>query len=96
MNKMEIERLERDRASGGNTDSPSAFKKEQDKQHVYWCFTINNYDLEQIERLERVFEHEVSWYIFQEETGDEGTPHLQGTLKLKNRKRLTEMKKSGS
>jgi len=90
---MEIERLEQDRASGGNTDTPSA---SQGKQSIFWCFTVNNYTVEQIERLERIFQHECSWYIFQEETGENGTPHLQGTLRLKNRKRLTEMKKIDS
>lgn len=36
---------------------------------------------------------ECDWYVFQEEVGDEEeTPHLQGVLKTKTRKRLSGMK----
>lgn len=42
--------------------------------------------------MEQVLKHECKWFIFQEETGDEGTPHLQGTLSLLKKKRLTELK----
>lgn len=92
----EIERLERDRDSQGNTESPanpSEIKKKQYPQAVFWCFTYNNYEVELIERIERLLKHVCDWYVFQEEIGEQGTPHLQGTLKLKKRARLTEMKR---
>lgn len=85
----EIERLETNRAGLGNTDiSPLT----QGKQSTYWCFTYNNYDLDQIEHLEHILKHECNWYVFQEEIGENNTKHLQGTIYLKKRKRLTELK----
>jgi len=78
------------RAGGVILDPPALSKS---NQHVYWTFTLNNYDSERIELFEQTLQHECDWYIFQEEVGESGTPHYQGTLKLKNRKRLTELKK---
>lgn len=46
-----------------------------------------------MEQMERVLKVECDWFIIQEEKGAEGTAHLQGTLKLKRRKRLSELKK---
>lgn len=67
-------------------------KSRQQAQYNYWFFTFNNYKVEQIEQIEQIFQHECKWYIFQEETGTEGTPHLQGTICLKIRQRLTQLK----
>jgi len=78
---------------GGNTISPSPVIKLQQNQYQYWCFTYNNYEIEQIERLEQIFKHCCNWYVFQEEVGEKGTPHLQGTIYLKKKERLTAMLK---
>lgn len=61
-------------------------------QSSYWCFTYNNYTSESIEQIEQVFQHECKWYIFQEEKGEEGTPHLQGICCFKLKKRLKPLK----
>jgi len=53
-----------------------------------WVFTLNNYSAEEIERLAK----EES-YLFQEETGENGTPHLQGLLCFRNPMSLSSMKK---
>jgi len=84
-------RAERDvKSTGGNTETPA---KKQPIQKLYWCFTLNNYDSSDIERLERTFKTFCEWYCFQPEIGSEnGVPHLQGVLKLLHRKRLTEIK----
>lgn len=76
-------------STNGNTESVRA---KQGLQYTYWCFTLNNYASEQIEHIEQVFKHETKWYVFQEEIGKEGTPHLQGTLCLKERQRMTQLK----
>jgi len=68
-------------------------QKKQGSQHLFWCFTFNNYTEEQIEQIEMILRVEADWYVFQEEEGENKTPHLQGTFKLKNRKRLTELKR---
>jgi len=82
----QIEQIEKAR---GNTETRAS---KQSHQYNYWFFTFNNYTVEQIEQLEQVFRHECKWYIFQEETGEEGTPHLQGTISLKIKQRLTQLK----
>lgn len=43
--------------------------------------------------FQNVLKHECKWFIFQEETGESGTEHLQGTLCLQKKQRLTELKK---
>lgn len=54
----------------------------------YWCFTINNPE------TEPVFDPETMQYLlFGRETGESGTPHLQGYVVFKTRKRLTALKK---
>lgn len=52
-------------SSGGNTSTP-------DFRCTHWCMTINNYDQSVIDTL-KTFPK----YIFQEETGKNGTKHLQ-------------------
>jgi len=54
-----------------------------------WCFTLNNYMEAEIKNIcEGKYQ-----YIFQEETGEEGTPHLQGTIILPQPQALSYMKK---
>lgn len=55
-----------------------------------WVFTLNNYDEEDIQRLE-----EGDWWsylIYGKEVGEGGTPHLQGYVQLKTRLRLNGVK----
>jgi len=59
-----------------------------------WFFTLNNYtknDITQIELLE--IECKIQKYVFQEEKGENGTEHLQGTLVFKNARSFDSMKK---
>lgn len=58
------------------------------KSRVY-CFTCNNYTKTDID----IFTHTGAEYCFQEETGAEGTPHLQGVLIFKNAVAFNSMKK---
>lgn len=79
-------------AEAGNTESASDAKKQQN-QYVYWFLTWNNYDIESIEITFNILRHECDWFIMQEETGEAGNKHIQGTIKLKKRKRMTELKR---
>lgn len=48
-----------------------------------FCFTINNWtgwDVAEIEKLQEIAEY----YVYGEEVGQEGTPHLQGFVRFKN------------
>lgn len=76
-------------------------KKKRDNQYKYWSFTYFNYKNETKETMEMKFlleilKHECIWYIMQEEIcPDTGKEHLQGCLYLKDRKRLSGIKKLG-
>jgi len=54
-----------------------------------WCFTLNNYTNEDIERLEGLGD-QVSYLIYGKEVGDTGTPHLQGFVAFPNRLRMAQ------
>lgn len=77
----------------GNTEIMPLLRKEQAPSYQYWIFVWNNYEIEQIAPFLSILEHECEWYLFQEEKGESGTIHLQGTLRLKKRQRLTALKK---
>lgn len=66
----------------GNTNRSHASKN--------WCFTWNNYTLEDIDFLICLFGSDGSKYIFQEEVGESGTPHLQGFVSFKTKRRPIE------
>ncbi len=74
------------RGKSGNTKQISPSK--------HWCFTLNNYTNENIEFI--CSNSSIEQYIFQEETGDKGTPHLQGYIKFKSKVRPLSIFKSTS
>lgn len=74
--------------SEGNTNIPP--KSKQCTQLMHWCFTWNNYVPADIETLETLFKFICHKYCFQEETGENGTKHLQGVISLKKKMRWTE------
>ncbi len=57
-----------------------------------WAFTTNNYTKEDIEVLLTQFTL-AKLYIFQEETGENGTRHLQGTVGYANARSFKSMRK---
>lgn len=88
---MTIETIE---TPGGNTINPPPslnHNKKQCNQLIHWCFTWNNYTIEDIETLETLFGHLAHKYCFQREIGEKtGTKHLQGVVSLKKAMRWTE------
>nr|WAE42230.1 MAG: replication associated protein [Cressdnaviricota sp.] len=82
-----------------NGDLETVFSEKNDKndkkrgnQLTRWCFTLNNYTLKDIGDLETKFEEICKKYVFQEETGEFGTPHLQGSIWLAKKMRWSEFK----
>lgn len=75
----------------GNTESQSSAKKRANA-YYRWCFTLNNYTTDDILELRLKLNRLCKQYVFQEETGKEGTRHLQGSISLKVKQRLTTMK----
>jgi len=71
-------------------DEASPAPKKQQNARMHWFFTFNNYVSEDIIILRKVFDELCYMYAFQEEKGEEGTPHLQGIISMKKRARWTE------
>jgi len=62
----------------------------QESRAKDWCFTINypeEFHMEAIESLD------YSYLVYQEEMGEEGTPHLQGFVQLRDKDRKTAILK---
>lgn len=74
-------------SAGGNTITPARKKSNQLKN---WFFTFNNYNETDIEILKEKFNELCESYCFQQEIGENGTPHLQGIITLYKRARWSE------
>lgn len=73
----------------GNTDSKSP---KQSSGCIKYCWTYNNYLNDKLDELNKVLTVLGNW-VYGKEVGKEGTPHLQGWIKLKTKMRITEFKK---
>lgn len=81
----------------GNTNQTPRVKKakkEQTQTCFAWCFTLNNYEQDDIQKIIDSCIKNSKLYIFGEEVGGEcGTPHLQGYITDFNKKwRWTSLK----
>lgn len=78
-------------ADDGNTRSSSVSEVKRVNPAKYWCFTFNNYP-ENFEELmvQPLRVHAKKW-VFQQETGESGTPHLQGFVEFSKRVRPKNM-----
>lgn len=71
-------------AKSGNTKQISAAKK--------WCMTLNNYTEEDINNIKKEITKHSPVFIIEKETGENGTPHLQGYIEFKTRIRPLSLK----
>lgn len=53
----------------------------------HWCFTLNNYSRGDITDIKEMSSAIVPRFVFQEEKGENGTPHLQGYVQFATKKR---------
>lgn len=58
-----------------------------------WIFTLNNWSEEEFKTLEDFAKRNAVYAIIGKETGEGGTPHLQGYVYLTKRKRLEQLKR---
>ena len=72
-------------SGGGNTITPPHSNVIQIAPAKDWCFTLNNYTSENISSIKT--NDKIKRYIFQEEVGESGTPHLQGYIEFKDKVR---------
>lgn len=78
---MSVPKVPKSSKASGNTKQ----KPKQISPSKHWCFTFNNYTIDDIAVLSSTFKQICSNYVFQEEKGDCGTPHLQGYCHFKNK-----------
>lgn len=71
-------------SEGGNTKTPSS---SQISPSVRWCFTLNNYTEDEKLQISSIVPNFCKYYIVGEEVGENGTPHLQGYIEFKTKKR---------
>lgn len=61
-------------------------------QSTRWCFTLNNFTEDEFNHLQSLGDNMVGnglvYLVFGRETGESGTPHLQGFVVFSTRKRL--------
>ncbi len=69
--------------TGGNT-KPRRIQIAPSKK---WCFTLNNWIQQDVDNLMEIERSIVPRLQFSSETGDTGTPHLQGWLEFAQKKR---------
>jgi hypothetical protein len=65
--------------------------KMESVQTKNYCFTLNNYTTEDVDRLVELASS-VGYIIFGKEIGESGTPHLQGFVQFKTRIRFNSAK----
>jgi len=59
----------------------------RDERSLHWCYTLNNYvEEEDVPRISAWCEEEAKYWIIGRETGESGTPHLQGYISLRKRR----------
>ncbi len=74
-------------------DSNTKLATRRPSQLYQWFFTLNNFTELDVLHLKMRFNKMCKWWIFEEETGKEGTPHLQGNISLKKKLRFTSISK---
>jgi len=59
----------------------------------HWCFTINNPTEQDEKDMQQLVASKTAYFVAGDEKGADGTPHVQGYLVLKEKLRLTALKK---
>lgn len=77
---------------GNNVSSSSSKKKTVNALYKY-DFVINNYTNVELCQLKEFLPEICKKALFGLEVGDSGTPHIQGYISLKKKKRITELTK---
>jgi len=72
----------------------NGFSRKASERALYkcWCYTFNNYTDEDVVRVQGLIDG-VEYHVYGKEVGESGTPHLQGFIKFKERKRPLAVKK---
>lgn len=81
------------RARGRNTNNETP--RLQRNRARSWCFTLNNHTVDDGCLMSQLFSDilKSKMYIFQEETGKNGTPHLQGCVRFNSQVSFSTLKR---
>lgn len=94
MNLETLETLETPVSVVGNSRTTTELTLKKEKKRCVpgknWVLTYNNYTLEHLETLKRLFDLECEKWVIGEEVGEKGTPHLQGAIIAKKKIRPIE------
>lgn len=67
------------------------------RQGKNWCFTLNNYDDEDVRKLNelgtRLQESNITGLVYGLEVGESGTPHIQGFISFEKKQTLSGVKR---
>lgn len=75
--------------SGSSSEGNTSQASERISASKNWCFTLNNYEQKDIDEIIKIMAP-LGTYIFGEEVGENGTPHLQGFVCFDNKSRPME------
>lgn len=83
-----------DSSEGGNTKTPSDCKKKQISPAKRWIFTWNNYPNNWFDLIgpSSANSSKISEFIYGQEVGESGTPHIQGYFEVDEKIRPTSLK----
>lgn len=76
-----------------DTLNPKPEPKSGPNQGRHWVFTWNNYDDDFRTKLVHASDELVRYEVYQEEIGEQGTPHIQGYVEFARPVRLAALKK---
>lgn len=71
----------------GNTKTSPLTTPKQVSPALRWCFTLNNYSSDEYSSIVLKLKALCKKYIVAKEVGETGTPHLQGFLRFKTKRR---------
>lgn len=73
----------------GNSETTTCKGKRARK----WIMTLNNYTLDEVDKIECYLKKNCDKWIFGFEVGEQGTPHLQGYMEFKSARSLDALRK---
>lgn len=80
--------------NSSNSSDENLGNTKQDSPAKMWCFTLNNYTEEEHIHIKECLSSDSSnKWVIGKETGENGTPHLQGFCNFNKKIRLTGLKK---
>lgn len=78
--------------SASSDEIPEAFPTKQPAPAKDWCFTLNNPESREDE-FYAIKMLDYQYLVYQVELGEQGTPHVQGFIQLREKMRMTALKK---